>query len=92
MSSSEDKRLGAYFVKKNQFTPEKFSEKVLKYLWDDAFKFSRDSVFNDKYKSLEDLIMDYQNESDGDRLKAVLKQDVYSQMLSKSENKNTDNI
>ena len=36
--------------------------------------------------------MDYQNESDGDRLKAVLKQDVYSQMLSKSENKNTDNI
>lgn len=92
MSSSEDKRLGAYFVKKNQFTTEKFSEKVLKYLWDDAFKFSRDSVFNDKYKSLEDLIMDYQNESDEDRLKIVLKQDVYSQMLSKSENKNTDNI
>lgn len=92
ISSSEDKRLGAYFIKRTQFTPEKFSEKVLKYLWDDAFKFARDSVFNDRYKLLEDLIMDYQNKSDGSRLKTVLKQDVYNQILSLSEKKNSNAI
>ena len=57
--SSEDKRLGAYFIKKEDFeveeTEEKdekirniFAEKVLKYLWDDAFKFYRTDVFDEK--------------------------------------------
>lgn len=67
VASSEDKRLGAYFVALNDLMWHKeedqisdkeskeyikakhknarFAEKVLKYLWDDAFKFDRPDVF-----------------------------------------------
>lgn len=99
MTSSEDKRLGAYFVhlkdltfdpkmgdlsegeydglrkkeSSNTITSEekkrleeireamkqnrKFPEKVIKYLWDDAFKFNREIVFETTdYQSLEQAI------------------------------------
>lgn len=97
MTSSEDKRLGAYFVHlrdlkmdenmgdlkhydelrkkesaKNLVETEekqletirtamkqnrKFPEKVIKYLWDDAFKFNREIVFEtSNYQSLEQVI------------------------------------
>ena len=55
--SSEDKRLGAYFIQEKDLNNlDNFSEKVLKYLWDDAFKFDRNEIFNLKRYSLEDLI------------------------------------
>ena len=45
--SSEDKRLGAYFVDEEDLKYSKlFAEKVLMYLWDDVFKFSREDYFN----------------------------------------------
>lgn len=51
LSSMEDKRLGGWF-----FTPaDNFAEKVLKYLWDDAFKFDRKTQFGE-IKILEDLV------------------------------------
>ena len=54
LSSMEDKRLGGWF-----FTPsDNFAEKVLKYLWDDAFKFDRPNQF-DKVKTLEKLVEDF---------------------------------
>ena len=54
---SEDKRLGAYFVKYQELKEKEcFSEKVLMYLWNDAFKFEHDKVFDDKYKTLEELL------------------------------------
>ncbi len=97
MTSSEDKRLGAYFVhlrdldfddkmgdlkdydilrkkeSESKLTPEekakiavirdalkqnrKFPEKVIKYLWDDAFKFNREVIFEiTEYQSLEQVI------------------------------------
>lgn len=78
MTSSEDKRLGAYFVSKLDlwYDPvaddvdaseqarivakhhnRRFPEKVIKYLWDDAFKFSRENIFEiSSYKSLEAVI------------------------------------
>lgn len=80
MTSSEDKRLGAYFIRPEDliFAPEEddseadeavrlkarmqnnlFPEKVLKYLWDDAFKFTRESIFATKYHSLERVIKDF---------------------------------
>lgn len=62
LSSMEDKRLGGWFIipKKLQdsdetvITDEAFAEKVLKYLWDDAFKFDRQKHFGD-VKTLEEL-------------------------------------
>lgn len=53
-SSMEDKRLGGWFYTKS----DNFSEKVLKYLWDDAFKFDRTSQFGNM-KTLEELIKNF---------------------------------
>lgn len=89
MMSSEDKRLGAYFVKKNELSEEEFPEKVLKYLWDDAFKMKKDAVFDDKFKSLETVIETYEL-SEPDKLKSVLCLEVYQKMLSKLKNNIND--
>lgn len=48
MLSSEDKRLGAFFVDEEELeSPKKFAEKVVMYLWDDVFKFNRDDYFDE---------------------------------------------
>lgn len=86
--SSEDKRLGAYFAKKNQMTIKKFPEKVLKYLWDDAFKMDRSLVFKDMYKSLEEIVKVYRDINNTDRLEEVLNKDLYNKMLIKSKKPN----
>lgn len=107
MTSSEDKRLGAYFVhlqdlyfddrmdhteydnlrekeEKNELNEQdkiriaeirnamkqnrKFPEKVIKYLWDDAFKFNREIVFNTtEYQSLEQIIRKFMYSSGVER-------------------------
>ena len=62
LSSMEDKRLGGWFITpkkaKNseeiKITDDAFAEKVLKYLWDDAFKFDRPKHFGE-IKTLEEL-------------------------------------
>ena len=55
--SSEDNRLGAYFVREDELSdPQAFAEKVLMYLWNDAFKYDHSRVFKTEYKTLEDLI------------------------------------
>lgn len=63
--SSEDKRLGAYFVdEKDLSSPKRFAEKVLLYLWDDVFKFSRENYFNKNVVnqfSLECFIKEFEN-------------------------------
>jgi len=68
MSSSEDKRLGAYFVTKNELADsssadiavtQRFAYKVLEYLWDDVARFNRDQIFKAKYRTLTDLIEDF---------------------------------
>lgn len=110
MTSSEDKRLGAYFVhirdlkydinmgdlneygllrKKestNSLTQDekikiieirealkqnrKFPEKVIKYLWDDAFKFNREIIFETtEYQSLEQIIRVFMYEKGINRFK-----------------------
>jgi hypothetical protein len=53
----EDKRLGAYFVSAEELRDRTaFSEKVLMYLWNDAFKYDHDKVFRTDYKTLEQLL------------------------------------
>lgn len=94
--SSEDKRLGAYFVTKsdlekvelqaeegndeitkrnNDYKASRFSEKVIKYLWDDAFKFSRNDLFKTNYRSLEQVIQSFVGSKGKDRFD-IFKKDV----------------
>lgn len=55
--SNEDNRLGAYFVREADLNDaERFGEKVLMYLWNDAFKFDHDKVFKADYRTLDELI------------------------------------
>ncbi|RTZ55603.1 hypothetical protein EKO25_12195 [Bacillus sp. SAJ1] len=111
LTSSEDKRLGAYFVRKTdlQFNPNeknnelpvkerlkaerensRFPEKVLKYLWDDAFKFSREDIFEtSKYISLEDIVKKF-NSSEGNERFAIFKEDIINSIIS--ENADTKEI
>lgn len=84
--SSGDKRLGVSFAREDELKPALFSEKVLKYLWDDAFKLDRDTLFNEKYKSIEELIEDYETEAN-DKLAAVSNPSVYQIMLDVSHKK-----
>lgn len=81
IGSSEDKRLGAYFVRFNELSRDKFPEKVLKYLWDDVFKMDHDTYFNEAMKSF-DNIMDAFEETtvQTDILKRVLKYSIYLKM------------
>lgn len=55
--SNEDNRLGAYFVREADLKDASlFAEKVLMYLWNDAFKFDHDKVFRPDYRTLDELI------------------------------------
>ena len=66
---SEDKQLGVFFVDKTLLLKdstdssdkkaEKFAYKVLEYLWDDVAKFDRDAWFNEKIKSLDELVEEF---------------------------------
>lgn len=89
LSSMEDKRLGCWFVKAEKTTEkdkdgkdiyiirnELFAEKALKYLWDDAFKFCREKVFNG-YTNLESLTCDFKGEKEFD---------VFKNLFSETEN------
>lgn len=74
MTSSEDKRLGIHFIHVSDLQPTEvderhrrlFPEKVIKYLWDDAFKFTREEIFDvANFNSLEKVIRKF-IDSDGD--------------------------
>lgn len=92
MTSSEDKRLGTYFVTEKDLhffstndgiskedaddRNQNFPEKVLKYLWDDAFKFTRDEVFKSEYDSLEKLIKAFET-AEGDNRFNIFLDDIF---------------
>ena len=111
--SSEDKRLGAYFVTADvlghiSFDTHKdeiaeryninlndntkldrtikdlnsrFGDKVIKYLWDDAFKFSREDIFDSDYKSLE-KVLEYFNNSAGNKKFDIFNQDIKDNLFA----------
>lgn len=57
MISVEDKRIGPWFAKRNEIENiDLFTQKVIKYLWDDAFKMSRADIFKD-VKTLDDIVV-----------------------------------
>lgn len=85
IGSSEDKRLGAYFARINELTKEKFPEKVLKYLWDDAFKMDHYTYFNENILSVDGIIEVFrESQSEVDILRRVLKPAVYQKMLGQA--------
>ena len=88
MVSSEDKRLGAYFVRRSELSGRRFPEKVLKYLWDDAFKMDRFKVFQERFLSLDAVIEEYER-SPSDKLEAVLRSEVFRKMreMMRKENR-----
>ena len=64
--STEDKRLGAHFVSEDELRdPELFGEKVLMYLWNDAFKYDRAKAFKPDYLTLDKVITDFKNREIG---------------------------
>lgn len=80
---TEDKSLGVYFATDNDLDDaERFAEKVLKYLWDDAFKLGRKELFNDCSQGLSAVIEAYED-AKGDPLKKVLVPEVYNEMQKK---------
>lgn len=82
IGNSEDKRLGAYFARINELSRDKFPEKVLKYLWDDAFKMDHYTYFNEGISSVDGIIDVFrESQSEGDVLKRVLKLPIYQKML-----------
>lgn len=90
--SSEDKRLGAYFITKEILESKNvsiFSEKVIKYLWDDAFKFARNKLFESSYRSLEKVIEDF-NELSGFNRFNIFNAEVKGQLRNNSNITETD--
>lgn len=89
MASTEDKRLGAFFVREDELAcvEEKsslnpFGEKVIKYLWDDAFKFNRDALFlNSEEVSLEELLVRFNESERDDRWNRIFRSDVCSKLI-----------
>ena len=77
---TDDKSLGVYFATDNDLDDaERFAEKVLKYLWDDAFKLGRQALFSNCSEGLSSVIEAYED-AKGDPLKAVLVPEVYNEM------------
>ncbi|UOS57755.1 McrB family protein [Helicobacter pylori] len=64
LSSMEDKRFGVYFVNIDDLkSKENFAHKVIKYLWDDVFKFDRNIIFDTiKFNTLEAVVKNFAKE------------------------------
>lgn len=111
MTSSEDKRLGVYFVQLRDLLYDeneednaldiynrteakrnnrRFPEKVLKYLWDDAFKFSREDIFEtNQYNSLESVVRKFTNEKGNERFK-IFKENVFDAFVPSEKDRESN--
>lgn len=60
----------------------RFAEKVLKYMWDDAFKFNKDVVFDiNKVNSLEKVILLFTTRKGNDRFATILNEATYKSLV-----------
>lgn len=70
-SFSDDDKNKIANIRKAMRHNRKFPEKVIKYLWDDAFKFNREVIFDtSEYQSLEQVIHDFMYSEGSERFKA----------------------
>lgn len=73
-------------LKKANRQNRKFAEKVLKYLWDDAFKFNKDEIFDiSKVNSLEKVIEIFVKEKKNARFEGIFKQNIVDALLPKQQ-------
>jgi hypothetical protein len=95
LSSTEDKRLGVWFVSNvgGKIEEKVFAEKVLKYLWDDVFKFKRSKVFVEEIDTLEKLIAAFEKPEQGKSRFAVFKNfpELSSSGAERSQNEGAAN-
>ena len=102
MTSAEDKRLGTHFITagdlvyipnpstmKDHIQNSRFAEKVIKYLWDDAFKFSRDEIFNPANNSLEKVIKSFMQAQANERFN-IFVENIKNDLLVILENSKKD--
>ncbi|MCM1556727.1 MAG: AAA family ATPase [Anaeroplasma bactoclasticum] len=64
----------------------RFPEKVIKYLWDDAFKFYRDEIFKTEFNSLEKVINEFVQKNKNDRFN-IFKDNIKAAIEEKSKKK-----
>lgn len=87
--SSEDKRLGAYFVREDELkqldddSNSLFAEKVIKYLWDDVFKFNKNHLFNDDFNSLDEVLKKFKKSKEDGRFD-VFNDNIKNRLLENS--------
>lgn len=82
---SEDEKAQIANIRTAMRQNRKFPEKVIKYLWDDAFKFNRETIFDtSEYQSLEQVIRAFMYEKGQDRFK-VFKDNVRGAFFGASE-------
>lgn len=82
ITESETNRLK--FLRAGLQHNREFPEKVIKYLWDDAFKFSSESLFDSSMDSLEKVIRKFIYSSGRERFK-IFKDAVYSSLYSEDD-------
>lgn len=84
LTSTEDKRLGAYFAREADFKDRsRFAEKVLKYLWDDAFKMERSAIFKASFKTLSSVIEKFEDDKIENPLNEVLDSEIYKDICER---------
>lgn len=100
--SSEDKRIGKHFVKQidieldktnndeNKDKIDNFANKVLNYLYEDAFKLSQDEIFNsEKIKSFDDIIeifvKNIDENNDKNKRFEIFKEEIFKELTNKNE-------
>lgn len=83
LSDDEQKRLTT--IREAMKQNRRFPEKVIKYLWDDAFKFNREVIFETaKYQSLEQVIRAFMYASKLERFK-IFKENVRSALVDSKQ-------
>ncbi|VTU08939.1 5-methylcytosine-specific restriction enzyme B [Actinobacillus indolicus] len=104
--ASEDKRLGAFFIKAEELQENDgyipFAEKVIKYLWDDVFRFNKNKLFDGKFNSLDEVITQFEKSNKDARFnifQTTIKDTLINKSMEKSDDgqlvldeKNNDNI
>lgn len=68
--------------RKARLSNRRFAEKVIKYLWDDAFKFYRNEIFKDDLNSLEKIIT-YFVTNTGDERFDIFKENIKLELFKK---------